>query len=47
MYKVIYKDGQSWFEEPIIANEVNPAKGWSVESFSTYEEALAFIQGLV
>lgn len=47
MYIIIHKDGQSWFDEPIVATEVNPAKDWEVSEFDTYEEALVFIQGLV
>jgi len=46
MFKVIFKDNESWFEEPIQADEINPAEGWEVEEFDTYEEASAFISNL-
>jgi len=46
MYKVIYKGQESWFEEPIQAEEVNPAAGWEVEEFDSYEEAEEFIENL-
>jgi len=46
MYKVIFKDDESWFKEPIQADEVNPAEGWEVVSFETFEEAERFIAEL-
>ena len=46
MYKVIFKENESWFEEPIQATEVNPADGWEVEEFETFQEAQMFIQSL-
>lgn len=47
MYKVIFKDNKSWFQEPFQADEVYPAKGWEVVEFETYEEAEGFISDLV
>jgi len=46
MYKVIFKENESWFEEPIQASEVNPADGWEVAEFETLQEAETFIAGL-
>lgn len=46
MYKVIFKDRESWFEEPLVADEVIPAEGWEVKSFDTLEEAERFIAEL-
>jgi hypothetical protein len=46
MYKVIYKNKETWFEQPIQATEVFPAKGWKVIEFPTYEEASDFIANL-
>lgn len=46
MYKVIFKENESWFDEPIQASEVNPADGWEVAEFETYQEAKSFIANL-
>lgn len=46
MYKVIFKDNESWFHEPFQADEVHPAKGWELKEFETYDEAEMFIAGL-
>jgi len=46
MYKVIFKGNETWFAEPIQADEVTPAEGWEVEEFTAYDEAQSFIESL-